>query len=164
MLKLPFNNPSKAIVGILLVIGLFVAYESCSATELEVGPTFTGEFNGGLGLVLMERVHPNIDVGIALISDQEWDGVQAANNGNAFAAFVAERPDGFWRALPDEMHIGASMWIKDNPPINGCRQGYLLGLKYRLGDNFSVGVRHWSNAGTCKPNRGQDLLTFGWRF
>lgn len=164
MIKLPFNNPNKAIVGILLVIGLFVAYKSCSATELEVGPTFTGQFNGGVGLVLTERVADNrIDLGVALVSDQTWDETSVTNNGNVFAAFVASKPESFWGWLPEEISIGATMWVKDNPPINGCRQGYLLGLKKRFRD-FSVGIRHWSNSGICRPNRGQDLLTFGWRF
>ena len=158
-----FNNPSKAVIAIVAIILLFFSYKAF-ATEVELGATFTGEFNGGSGLVLMERVlDDKIDLGVALISEQEWEDVQVGNNGNVFAAYVAQKPDTWWRGLPSEVSIGATHWIKTQSPINGCKQGFMLGLKWRIND-WSIGVRHWSNAGICKPNRGQDLLTFGYRF
>lgn len=163
MMKL-FNNPPKAIIAIVAVLALFFAYKGCEATELELGPTFTGEFNGGYGLVLTERFLDNkLDFGVALIGEQEWEDVRVENNGNVFVSFVATKPEHWWNVLPTEVHAGATHWIKAQAPINGCKQGYLLGLKWRIND-WSIGVRHWSNAGTCKPNRGQDLLTFGYRF
>jgi hypothetical protein len=164
-MKIPklFNNPGKAIVAILLVITLFVAYKA-KATEIELGPTYTGEFNGGAALTLSERFADKIDVGVAIISAQSWERVNIGNNGNFWFAYVAERPDTWWKPLPSEVHIGGAYWFKTQSPINGCKESYLLGLKWRFGDHASVGIRHWSNAGICSPNRGQDLLTFGWRF
>jgi len=159
-----FNNPKKAVIGILLVISLFVGYK-CSATELEVGPTYTSGFNGGVGLTLSERVfNDKLDVGVALIGPQSWEQVDIGNNGNFWFAYVAEKPDAWIVGLPDEVHIGGGYWFKTQSPINGCRQTFLLGLKWRLTEHASVGIRHWSNAGICEINRGQDLLTFGWRF
>ena len=150
-------------IGILLVITLFVAYKA-KATELEVGAAYTGEFNGGVGLTLSERFADKIDLGVALFSDQQWEAVDVDNNGNFWFAYVAEKPATWVVGLPDEVHIGGGYWFKTQTPINGCKETFLLGLKWRLGDHASVGIRHWSNAGICSPNRGQDLLTFGWRF
>lgn len=159
-----FNNPPLAILGIVLVILLFVSYKA-KATELEIGPTYTSGFNGGVGLSVIERVADGkIDLGVTLLGEQSWENVNVSNNGNVWAAYVAEKPETWVAALPSEVHIGATYWFKAESPISGCQNGYLLGLKWRLGEQFSVGIRHWSNAGTCPPNRGQDLLTFGWRF
>lgn len=156
-----FNNPKPAVFLIVLFLLLFFAYQAWAA-EVEVGPTYTGGFNGGVGLTFSERFSA-IDVGVSLISDQQWDGVSVSNNGNVWAAYVARRPATWWPILPSELSLGPSVWIKTQDPIAGCVLGYMLSLKYRIGQG-SIGVRHWSNAGTCKPNRGQDLLTFGWAF
>ncbi len=159
-----FNNPKKAVVAIILIILMFAAYKQAGATEIEVGATYTGEFNGGGALTLSERVfNDKLDVGVAIISPQSWEEVKVGNNGNFWFAFVAERPSHWVKVLPSEVHIGGGYWFKTQSPINGCKETFLLGVKWRV-KRFSVGVRHWSNAGICSPNRGQDLLTFGWRF
>ena len=161
------DNPKKAVWGILGFIALFLSYlffaPDAEAAEFEAGPTYTGEFNGGFGVVFSERFAGKYDVGISLISAQQWENVDIGNNGNVWAAYVAKRPDNWWVFLPNEFSLGPSAWIKTQSPINGCILGYHLGLKYRIGD-ASIGIRHWSNAGSCRPNRGQDLLTVGWRF
>lgn len=163
-MKKLFDNPKKAVVLIILVILTFAAYKQASATEMEVGPTYTSQFNGGIGLSIIERFGP-VDLGVSLIGKQEWENVEVENNGVAWAAFVAERPEHWWTKLPAEVHIGTGLWFqKDRSPITSCHATFLLGLKWRLGDHASVGIRHWSNAGVCDKNRGQDVLTFGWRF
>lgn len=158
-----FNNRKPVAIAVLVFVLLFASYQAF-AGEFEVGPTFTSEFNGGAGLTYSQRVMPKLDLGVSLISSQEWDDgrVSIGNNGNVWLAFVAERPAS-WRYVPHELTIGPSVWIKTQSPINGCVLGYTLGFKYRFGD-WGVGWRHWSNAGTCKPNRGQDLLVFSRRF
>jgi len=159
-----FNNPKPVVFAIIAILLLFFAYKA-KATEVEVGPTFTGQFNGGVGITLMERMlDNNIDVGVALIGDQEWNGRTTANNGNVFAAFVASKPETWHWAFPTEVTIGAAYWIKTDDRLIGSELGYQLGLKWRFNEHASIGIRHWSNAGTVKPNRGQDLLTFGWSF
>lgn len=161
------NNPKKAVYLILAFVALFLSYlffaPEAEGAEFEVGPTYTGEFNGGFGIIFSERFADKYDVGITLISEQSWEQVNIGNNGNVWAAYVAKRPESFWKVLPSEFALGPSVWIKNQSPINGCTLGYMLNLKWRI-KNFSVGVRHWSNAGSCRPNRGQDLLTFGYRF
>lgn len=162
-----FNNPKKTVYMIVGFIAIFVSYlyftSDTDAAEMEIGPTFTDEFNGGFALTFSERFSDKYELGLSVISDQNWDNIQVGNNGNFWAAYVVTRPDNFWKILPSEFLLGANYWIKTESPITGCHVGYILGTKYRFND-FSVGWRHWSNAGSCKPNRGQDLLTFGWRF
>lgn len=161
-----FDNPKPAVIAIILVILLFAAYKQASATEMELGPTYASGFNNGAGLVLSERVlNQKVDVGIALISGQDYDkeNLRLSNNGNVFATFVAQKPENWWKVLPAEVHIGAAYWIETNRFI-GDELGYHLAVKWRVTEHLSINVRHWSNAGTVKPNRGQDLLTVGWRF
>lgn len=161
-----FDNPRRVVFAVVAVLVLAFTYRACSASEayLELGPAFTGEFNGGLGLVYTERLGDRFDLGLHLVSDQQWDGKSAGNNGGVTASIVFARPADFWRALPSEVHIGASAWIATDENLIGCHLGYNLGLRWRLSDRFHVGWRHWSNAGTCEVNRGQDLLVFGARF
>ena len=101
----------------------------------------------------------------ALISEQDYDkeNLRLDNNGNVFAAFVASKPDRWWKILPSEVHLGPAYWIHTSRFI-GANMGFTLALKWHIGEHATVNIRHWSNAGTTKPNRGQDLLTFGWRF
>lgn len=168
-MKIPklFNNPTKVVYILLAFTALFFAYSyfsAAEATEAEFGATYTSEFNGGAALVLSERFAGNIDVGISLLSDQSWEEVNVSNNAIFWAQFIAKKPDKFWNWLPDELGIGPSIWYKTESPISNCHPGFALSLKKRFGDHFSVGIRHWSNAGICSKNRGQDLLAVGWRF
>lgn len=156
-----FDNPKWVVAGILLVILLFVAYQA-KATEMELGATYAGEFNDGYALSLVERFGSKFDVGVTLIGEQNYKDGVVENNGSVWFGYVAERPKSWVKGLPSEVTIGAAHWVETNRFI-GCQQGYMLGLKWLFG-SLSVGVRHWSNAGICKPNRGQDVLTFGWRF
>ena len=162
-----FDNPKKTVYMVAAFVALFLSYlyfsSNADAAEVEVGPTYTDTFNGGFGITFSERFSGKYDVGLSLISDQTWKNVSVSNNGNFWAAYVVQRPDKWWYVLPSELTLGGNYWIKPQAPIAGCHLGYILGLKYRF-DDFSVGWRHWSNAGSCKPNRGQDILTFGYRF
>lgn len=163
-----FNNPRKAVFFIFTFLFLFLAYlffgSESDAAEVEVGPTYTSEFNGGYAVVFSERFANKFDVGLSIISEQEWDDVHIGNNGNFWIQYVALKPDRFWMWVPDEVSLGGAYWFKHEDPISSCDTGYWLGMKKRFGDRFSVGYRHGSNAGICKVNSGQDLLLFGWRF
>ena len=157
-----FNNPTKAVILILLVILMFLSYKA-KATEVEFGATYSSEFNGGYALSLMERFGDNIDVGITLVGEQKYNDQIVENNGAIWLAFIAKRPENWYAVFPSEVTIGAAHWVETNRFI-GCQQGYTLGLKWFVWRDASIGIRHFSNAGICKPNRGQDILTFGWRF
>lgn len=158
-----FNNPKGAVIAIVVLILLFVAYKANAETEVELGATYSGEFNDGYALSLVERFSGRFDLGVTLVGEQNYKGHVVENNGAVWFAYIAKRPDSWVKVLPSEVTIGAAHWVETNRFI-GCQQGYTLGLKWRFGSSASVGVRHFSNAGICKPNRGQDILTFGWSF
>lgn len=167
-----FNNPKKAVIAIVIVILLFISYAALAEDdhlEVAIGPTYTGEFNGGVALSLSKRFHRNFDVGITMVSAQEWEQVDIGNNGAAWMRFVAHRPENWTPLLPAEVYIGANYWFKEQSPINGCKEGFLLGLAWdvSLGSFWPnvIGVDHRSNGGVCNgANRGQDMLMLGWRF
>jgi hypothetical protein len=163
-MKLPFNNKKATLYAIIAVIVIFLSYKA-KATEVAVGGTYTSGFNGGMGIILSERVMKDkIDVGLSLISDQTFNGKTTGNNGNVFADFIAVRPESWWKVLPSEVTIGGAYWIKTDDRLIGSQLGYKLGLKWRINDGLSVGIAHWSNSGTVRPNRGQDLGYVAWRF
>jgi hypothetical protein len=163
-MKKLFDNPKPVVFVIVALILLFSAYKA-NATEIEFGPTYTGSFNGGVSLSLIERVlDDKLDIGLSLIGEQESKGLTIPNNGTFWVAFVASKPKNWWAVLPSEVHIGGAYWINEQKYLIGSRQTFLLGVKWRILDNWSVGIRHWSNAGTTELNQGQDVLTFGYRF
>lgn len=161
-MKKLLNNPKPVVIAIVVIIVLFGSYKAF-ATEMELGATFASEFNGGYSLSIRERFIDKIDVGVTLVSEQDYKGTTLSNNGVIWAAFVAKKPETWWKVLPSEVAIGATHWIETSPFI-GCQQGYMLNLRWRLPGNWVAGVWHGSNAGVCKPNHGQDLLTLGWDF
>ena len=155
-----FDNKTPLVIAIVVVIVIFSLYNcrSAVATELEIGATYTGEFNGGIGIAITERVfNGKIDLGIALMGEQEFNGEVTGNNGNVFFAFVAKKPQSWWAVLPSEVSIGAAGWIKTDDRLIGSQLGYMLGLKWRFTKHIGIGIRHWSNAGIVRPNRGQDF-------
>lgn len=156
-----FDNPKPVVYLILAFLVAFFLMRSCEAEAsegiIEVGPTFTGEFNGGVGLVYTERLAGKWDVGVMLVSDQQWENVpRVGNNGGIFVQRVVK-----YKAF--EMGLGAAGWINTSRII-GCHLGYTLSVRYNITPRVPLTIRHWSNAGTCDRNRGQDLLTIGWRF
>jgi hypothetical protein len=158
-----FNNANHIVVVIVLFVVLFLAYKTADAQEVDVGGTFLSEFNGGFGIAYSHRVTPSIDIGLALISEQSFYDTTLENNANFNVRFIRERPEDWWAVLPDELSLGGAYWIHTSRVI-GCNVGFDLGLRWRLGDHWGFGWRHWSNAGTCKPNHGQDLAFISYRF
>ena len=162
-MKLPLNNKKSVVIAILVLIALFAGYKTY-ATEIGIGATYTGEFNGGMAITLAERVlDGKMDIGIAMISEQTFKEKTTSNNGNVFVNFVATKPEKWWRILPSEVLIGSAYWIKTDDRLIGSQLGYKLGIKWRFGQ-LAIGFDHWSNAGTVKPNRGQDLIYLSWSF
>ena len=163
-----FSNIRRKFYLVLGFVPLVVVVSTFSpethAAEFEIGPTYTSRFNGGFGITFSERFAGKYDLGLSLISEQKWEAVHVSNNGNFWAAYVMHKPSRPWRVLPSEFSLGANHWFKNQSPINGCKVGYVLAFKYRFGNDFSIGWRHWSNGDSCVPNRGQDLMTFGWKF
>lgn len=148
----------------LILVGLFIVgfglMRACDAdaseATFEVGPTYSGEFNGGAGLIYTERFAGKWDIGLMVFSDQDFGKITVQENGGIFAQRIVT-------AGKFQMGLGAARWIGTSRFI-GCEFGFTLSLRYAFTDRWSANIRHWSNAGACRPNRGQDLLTIGYSF
>ena len=152
-MKKLFNNPKPVVYAIAVFLVAFFSMRTCEAGSVEAGPTLLN----GYGLVYTERLYGKWDVGIMLISEQQWDDVpMVRNNGGAFVQRIVSRGN-------FELGIGVARWINTSRVI-GCEFGFALSAGYDFGRHWTVHARHWSNGGTCSPNRGQDLFTIGYRF
>ena len=145
-----FDNPKPVVYAIILFLVAFFSIRSCEASSVELGPTLLN----GYGLVYAEDVG-KFSVGVMLISDQTWDGIEEGNNGGVFAERLV-------RYKQFSMGLGAAGWIGTSRII-GAPLGFHLSMHYDVG-RFNLNYRHWSNAGTSLQNRGQDLITVGFRF
>lgn len=151
-----FDNPKKAVYVILAFLVLYFVFRAGEARAdgfVGLGPS---EING-YGLVYTERLGGKWDLGLQLVSDQEWEGDKSVgNNGGVTVSRVVTKNN--W-----DLMLGASAWVSTSRVI-GCHLGFHLGAGYNLTDRVAVRLSHWSNAGTCERNRGQNLLLIGWRF
>ena len=149
-----FNNPKKTVYAILLFIVLYFTIRGCEsqASSVEGGPSILS----GYGLVYTESLTDKWDVGLVMVSDQEWKDQSADNNGGFFVQRLV-------RYKRFQMGLGAAYWIATSQLI-GSNVGYHLSIHFDLTDKWRFNVRHWSNAGATPNNRGQDLLTLGYMF
>lgn len=150
-MKKLFDNPKPAVYAIIIFLILFFSIRSCEASGVELGATLLD----GYGLVYAEDIN-KFSVGVMLISNQSWDGIEEGNNGGIFIQRIV-------RYKNFSMGLGAASWINTSRVI-GAHIGFHLSLHYDINEKFSLNVRHWSNAGTSINNRGQDLVTIGWEF
>ena len=146
-----FDNPKPVVYAILAFLILFFSIRSCEASTVELGPTLLN----GVGLVYSESIG-HYDVGVMLISDQSWDGIEEGNNGGVFAERMV-------RKGKFSMGLGAAGWVATSR-IVGSNLTFHMSIHYDINDSWRVNYRHWSNAGITDHNRGQDLLTIGWKF
>jgi len=143
------------IIGVIATFLItFFTLRACEASTIELGSSIATDWRSP-ALVYTESLG-KWDLGVALIGPQSWDNVTAPINGTIFAQRIVKK-GGF------SMGLGGATWIKTSRLI-GCPIGYTLSLAYDLTKRFGLHYRHWSNGGTCAPNRGQDLLSFGVNF
>ena len=167
-MKLPFNprNPkTQLLVGIVLALFLAGAATTCRGAEpvLQFGigsAVIRGEAPAlDLALVYPEAGPGDADyvLGVTLIGDSELYG-QPQRNQVAWRAGVVE---GFGRF---DVGLGVAR-LQNEDAFNSCRLQFALSLGYRFVHwPVVVGLQHFSNSGTCSPNKGRDLLMVGWRF
>ena len=166
------RNAIAALILFFTLVAIGFIHEAKSA-EFEIGPTFlSGDFAEGGLLVFSERITPKWDVYMGYISEQV---VQTCNRADAIPPYCRFTPRenlfvGVNRVvavplfdMPLELGFGPAYFQNINRAI-GCKFSAGLSIKWLFNEHFNIGVRHWSNGGSCSPNLGQDAFTFGWRF
>jgi hypothetical protein len=154
--KLGIEGKWIVLVFILLFF-CFLAYES-QAAEVEIGPTnLSGRWSDGGTLLITERVN-KWSFGGGIISEQYCHCTYPADIAtNIFFQVQRVVDHKGW-----EIGVGPAYFQNTNRAL-GTNLNWALSIGYRW-DDFSIRVRHYSNAGSGSPNLGQDLLTFGYIF
>lgn len=163
-----FNNGKRAtkwIVTFIILLLIWFAYESKAEATVEAGITaISAKYSNGNSLILTERFNNKWVIGLGLISDQVYKDSKIRNNPVFFGQRLVYGP-GIFKNVG--LGIGAG-YLGNTSEINGSKFNYMLSAEYfkpRSGiipDYFIL--RHLSNAGSTPPNKGQDLLSFGYVF
>ena len=145
------------VLAFIVALALAFCHEAKSA-EFEGGPTIlSGEYSEGGLLMITERIGP-WSIGGGATSPQRCHCNWPADlDTNIF--FQGQRIVDYKKV---ELGIGAAYWQNTNRAL-GKNLTWSLSVGYG-GEHWSVRIRHWSNAGSGKPNLGQDVLTIGYQF
>lgn len=162
MIKLPFNNPVKAVVGIVLFLIAFLAFRACEGAEstAQIGTAIASSEISGVAIGYSETFYGKWEVGAMLYSEQEFRKPEGNLKIGHNAIFHVGRVV-TWKRV--ELTLGLAYWQNTNR-LGGCHTTFSLAAATRVWSRAWLMWRHFSNAGTCKPNSGQDSLTIGWRF
>lgn len=159
-----FQNPSyvQVYLGIFILILLGSFATKCraeSVMQFEMGTTVSRGMTPALGLsvVWLDAAPGDADFqcGIELVGTSE----NRVSNPNQ-AAFQCLVVDGYHR-----FDIGIGVVVLQNiDEYNGSHANFSLLFGYRFTEDIGLYYRHWSNAGTIKPNTGRDMLLVIYRF
>ena len=154
-MKRILSKPTTWLVLSLIALFLWsISKEANAETVLEAAPGSVfvgGDYIKGQGAVLLhERWHDKYSAGIVLLID-----VNERDNGNTgFELMRYTRHNWF------EVGIGYTFWSDASLAWDTDRT-FALMLGARIGEHWSVRLRHWSTGGTSPINSGLDMLTIG---
>jgi hypothetical protein len=144
LLLVGFCNEAKADVGVELGAG-FLSGEPSKGAVLYVEERFDNKFSIGVGYISEQWVTPRTEPK-TFVRENLW--VQGTRYVTIKGGF--------------ELSAGISYWNGTSRAL-GSNFNAALGIHYQW-SNFYVNLRHYSNAGSARPNMGQDMLSVGWRF
>lgn len=155
----------KPVVLIAALLGL-LTFGFCQETKAdvraEIGPAIaSGEYTNG-GVLRLSQDFGKFNIGLGYISEQDIED----RSGRVFPTKpnlyldVVRTVDIYkkWRG-----GVGVAFFNNTNRAL-GCRTTATLAIGYEFSDRVGMYLRHYSNAGSCTPNMGQDLLTIQYRF
>ena len=150
--------PGWSLVLVFIILLAFFAYKEANALEIEGGPgLLSGEYSEGAAVMITESIG-KFDLGGGYVSHQVCHCTWPAHlESNIF--FQAQRILEYKAA---EIGIGAAYWQNTNRAL-GKNLTWSLSLGVG-GEHWSIRLRHYSNAGSGRPNLGQDMLTLGYSF
>jgi hypothetical protein len=141
-------------IAIAIFVLAFFGLRECEAGTLEVGGSVTDV--RGEGLVYTESFGTKWDIGMYVTGEMKLDGKPVEKHGGVFGQRIV-------RKGKFQMGLGVA-WHMNTSRLIGSELGYALHLGWDFNDRLGVKWRHWSNAGTTRPNRGLDLALISWRF
>lgn len=160
----------EAVVQPVYLVGLFILLMTLGfckegktdEVSMEIGAAFlSGEYSEGQVLMFNERFD-KYSIGVGFITDQEvTDRAEDTYFPQENIVLQGQRHV----SLSDRFGLafGAAYFNSTNRAL-GSNFQFTLSVHYQLNDRFSVQIRHWSNAGSARPNMGQDAITVGYHF
>jgi hypothetical protein len=148
------------VVFALLLLGTFATKcRAESVMQFELGSTVSRGVTPALGLtVVWLDAGPgdsDFQCGIELVGTSEH--TQENPNQAAVQCLIV---DGYKKF---DLGIGV-VALQNTDEFNGSHTNFSLMAGYRFTDHLGLIYRHWSNAGTIKPNTGRDMLLVTYRF
>lgn len=145
-------------VGVLVGFAVALACNSVADSSVAISaPLVQARYEQGVALTVTERVARKYDMHLTLISSQDTNerGHLSANG-----IVSVQRVVNVSRV---ELGLGPAVWHHVSA-INGCRMGYHLSAAVHASPRVLVRWDHFSNADTCPPNTGHDLIGLEYRF
>jgi len=156
-------KPAYIVGAVLVLLMLGFCREAEADVAVEVGPTIaSGEYTEGQALLFTEYFDNKYGLTLGYITDQVIED-------RSETKFYA-RPNFFiqgnrYVGITERLYggIGVAYFNSTNRAL-GCKVTANLTLQWRASDRVYWNIRHYSNAGSCSPNMGQDLFTISYKF
>ena len=162
-IKKLFDNPKPALYAIVVFVGLMLLLFSVKSRGEELyfdagSAVARGETPAiGLNIAWKEAgpVNTDYELGFKLIGSSTYRDEDQSNQFVVHGMLV----DG-WKNF--EMGMGFAYFNVESDYT--CQFTYSLLARYRFTQRIHLQAHHFSSAGSCDPNVGRDVVTFGWRF
>lgn len=149
---------------IIILLGLLSFNIVEAQTRLEMGPAILSEeLSDGISVLLVERFSGKYDIGIGFIGEQFVDTCGRIDCQFDIRENIFIFGQRIFKYKKVEFGIGFALFQNTNRAL-GCKGTLPLMLAYRLSDRFYLLYRHFSNAGSCVPNLGQDMALLSYNF
>ena len=155
------RNPKKVMLGVAAFVAclLLTFATTCHGEEVlfSVGSPVSRGMTPAVDLSWRfdSKTDAYWQTSLTLVGESTYSGEYQSNNAGLQVLYV----DGFG---PVDLGIGVA-FLQNTDRYNGSHANFTLQFGYNWRQLY-VQYRHWSNAGTIKPNLGRDLLFVGWRF
>jgi hypothetical protein len=157
-----FNNTKPMIVVIAIFAVLFLTLLAFKARSEEL-------YVSG-GSTVLKGETPTIGLSIA------WKGAGPKNTDYEFG-FNLIGESTYYKSNSNQIVLHAMLvdsWKKfelgfgfayfNVPSEYACQKTFTILTRWRFSSRFHIQEQHFSSAGSCSPNLGRDLVTFGYRF
>jgi hypothetical protein len=157
-------KPIYLIVAFIILMTFGFCMEAKGGeVSMEVGGTFlSGEYSKGGYIYLQEEFLEKYYVGGGYISEQRFAD-RGENKHDVQENIFIQAGRNLHIHGPFSISLGAAYFNATNRALSS-NLNFTLGVQFDIGDNVTFQIRHWSNGGSSRPNLGQDVIGFGWRF
>jgi hypothetical protein len=157
-----FDNPRSAVyaivVFVLILFTLFAIKARASDLYVEGGAALVRGETAALGLNInwpqQGPAHTDWEAGFLLSGTSEY----YRENPNAITLY-GMLVDGY-----KNFELGLGFAYTNVEWEYTCQETFALMARWRFTPRLAAQWRHFSSAGSCKPNAGRDIATISWRF